>query len=108
MTSVNHKFLIHNHSNGDLNVYTSAPQNFSDNGMAWKESAPLSYVLQPNTSYCIGAIADAAANWQYDTSGSSANGITSNSNNPNWSSYATPAINGHGGADCVIQPYGHP
>ncbi len=106
-TSGNHKFLIHNHSNGDLSLYTSAPQNFADNGMSWKESATLNYILQPNTSYCIGAIADAGALWGYDTTGSTQNGITSNSQNPNFSTYATPTVSSHGGADCSIQLYGH-
>ncbi|MBW2455941.1 MAG: hypothetical protein JRI68_15600, partial [Deltaproteobacteria bacterium] len=30
--SGNHKFVIHNHDNGDLNVYTSAPQSFTGTG----------------------------------------------------------------------------
>ena len=107
-SSGNYKFLIFNHSSSDLNVYTSAPQSFTDNGMSWKESATFNYVLQPNTSYCIGAITDAAASWQYDTTTDSQNGMTSVSSNPNWTGYANPVVGGHAGADCSIQLYGHP
>ncbi len=104
--SGNLKFIVFDHDSNHTNVYTSAPQAYTDSGASWKESAAFSLTLQANKSYCIGAIADAAGTWQYDTSGSSLNGISSNSQNPNFSSYATPAYSAHGGADCGIQLYG--
>ncbi len=105
--SGNLKFIILDHDGGHNAVYVSSPQAFTDSGSSWKESATFSYTLQANKSYCIGAIADASGTWQYDTTGSSLNGISSSSQNPNFSSYANPAYSSHGGADCGIQLYGY-
>jgi hypothetical protein len=105
-SSGNLRFMIFDHTAGDTNVYLSSPQSFADNGMSWKESASMTYTLQANRSYCIGAIADVGGDWAYDTTVESQNGISSTSNNPNWTDCNNPVPGGHAAADCGIRLWG--
>ena len=102
----NLKFLIFDHSSGEIRVYLSNPKSFADDGVSWKESDVFSYTLQAGFTYDIGAIADVGGSWTYDTVTESAGGLTSTSSNPNFANYADPTSGGHAGADCAIRLWG--
>lgn len=90
------------HATHSVLLYTTAKP-LVDNGAAWYTSDAISFALQAGQSYDIGALTDVAGTWYFDTTPNSANGISSTSQNPNFSNYASPSQIGHAGADCGIQ-----
>lgn len=102
----NVKFLIFNHDSGETRVFESAPKSFPvaiDDEITWKNSDPMSFVLEANTQYDIGGIADVAARWGLDPTSRTENGITSIVGNPNFNDFADPTSSAHAGNICAIQ-----
>ncbi|MSP59513.1 MAG: hypothetical protein EXR72_04075 [Myxococcales bacterium] len=98
----NIKFMIWTHPAHVL-VYFSPPKQFAS-GSGWMKSDPFpAYLLQAGMSYDVGGTADQQAIYYYDTKVETMNGITSLSQNPNWTNYAMPVMGGHAGVDCAVQ-----
>lgn len=103
--AANLKFLIYDHTAGETREYLSASKPFADGGMSWKRSDPLHFVLRAGRTYDIGAIADTAGSWAYDTTAESEGGITTTVSNPNITDYSDPDVAAHGGGDCAVRLY---
>lgn len=97
----NIKFLIFDHSN-HAKLYESVAQPVAA-GAGWKTAAYFEFPLEAGKTYDIGAITDVSGTWTYDTVIEAQPGIASTKINPNFGSYATPGVPGHGAADCGIQ-----
>ena len=98
----NVKFMIWSHPGHQL-LYISPPMGFGP-GMGWRKSdyfAP--FQLVAGQSYDIGGTADQTVTYYYDQAVESQNGITSLSQNANFTSYAMPAFSSHAAVDCAVQ-----
>ena len=95
-------------NNGTL-LYESAAQNFADDGLSYKKSAPFAFTLQAGMTYEIGAISDQAGFWAYDNSGASQGNLSSDSTNPNFYNDAPPMVAVKNGAgDGAVRLYAVP
>jgi hypothetical protein len=103
------KFIIADHATGNI-LFVSTPTTFAaDAGGAfsWKVSDPFSFTLLAGQQYDIGFISDTSANVPYAFPGFNytQSGITSDSNNPNFSSYANPIESPAGATTIPLQLY---
>jgi hypothetical protein len=99
------KFVIFDDSSNSL-LFASSPKAFTATAfgtLTYKMSDDFSFTLLAGHSYDIGAIADVSGLWAFDRISDTQNGITSVLSNPNFSSFVTPSIAGHGGADGAIR-----
>jgi hypothetical protein len=102
------KFLIFDHDDGDELVYASAPKAFVDDGMTWKVSAPLAFVLRAGRTYDIAGVTNVRAVYPFDAEVESTGGLTTMIRNPNLLDYDAPRLTGHARADCGIQLFTQP
>jgi hypothetical protein len=101
----NYKFLIADDATGTI-LFTSAAQAFgadAGDAMTWKVSNPFSFTLLAGHQYDIGYIADTETNVPYAFPGFSytQGGITSSSNNSNFSSFDNPTDAPQSGATTI-------
>jgi hypothetical protein len=107
----NLKFVIFD-LGSDALLFSTGSEAFADDGLTYKVSSIFSdFVLNPGTTYGIGAIADVAGSWSANNTSSgnpfSQNGITaSDDQNGNVSNFAAPVMEGDGTAMIMVQLYG--
>ncbi len=104
--SFNVRYMIMDHDTRATVLLTDS-KNFADAGPGWYLSdafAPIT--LEAGKTYDIGGIPDAEHTFIYDITPTTMGGLTSTSENPNFSSFEVPVEIGHGGADCATSLYG--
>jgi hypothetical protein len=90
-------------------LFNSGPVAFVDNGLGFKLSPVFAnFLLNPGTTYGIGAIANVAGLWGINNTSSgnpfTQNGITaSDDSNANVSNFASPALVGGGAAMIIVE-----
>jgi hypothetical protein len=105
------KYLIFDHTGGDMLVFESAAEPFADDGAVatWKLSNRMSFTLLAGRNYCIAGSSDVSGDFKLDTGANSAGGLTSLVDNPNLMNFAVPVVNtAHSSADCGIQLFALP
>ncbi|MEO1994988.1 MAG: LamG-like jellyroll fold domain-containing protein, partial [Planctomycetaceae bacterium] len=99
------KFLVFESSSNQL-VYSSEPIAVSTDTLGqptWKTIDGLNFTLQAGQTYYVGAISDAAADWYYDTTANSQNGISSPRTNANFRDFDSPYYSGPGGVNGIVR-----
>ena len=87
------KFVVFDHSTREL-LHVSEPVEFAADSAGdptWKMSDRLSFTMQADVPYDIGAVSDVAVDWYYDTTVSSRDGITSRAQSRSVSGFDQPA-----------------
>ena len=102
------KFLIFDHGDAEELVYASAPKAFTDDGMSWKVSGPMVFVLRAGRTYDIAGTTDVDAGYPYDVAVESTGGLTTTNQNPNLNNYGAPEVDRQSGADCGIRLFTRP
>ena len=99
----NIKFMIWTHPQHQL-VYVTPPKLFQA-GTGWMQSDPFPpFMMQAGQSYDIGGTSDIPnVIYYYDQVKETMGGVTSLSQNPNWSNYAMPVFGGHAAVDCGVE-----
>jgi hypothetical protein len=102
-------YFIFDSTNGNL-LFQTGSQSFVDDGMTFKVSSGFSFVLNPGTTYAIGAVTDVSADYAYTfPGGKTENGITSLGGNQNAHGFLNPTLDLNlAGTDGETQLFGYP
>jgi hypothetical protein len=101
------KFVIFDGTSLGL-LFVSAPV-AAPLGRGFVQSPPMSFTMNANQKYQIGAVVAGSANFEFDATVTTVNGLTTYGMNGNPTSFASPTLPASfGGDDAHVQIYGHP